>query len=230
MLISPWDRYLFCADASEPSVRACFTIFPNLRVIFTVDRKNKEQADHPCDIYIHKPVSTSTLFGIIAKIPVYHVRPKHRSCSKYSRERGQLDFLCEEEEGKPLIRKLVAVQRIVLDPEARLVSDPKPSKSKWKTDMRLTDAIFSPRLNANKGSKQVLDTIFELLKLAGRHNPGFLRECEQKAIFDMERQGGWCAHRFPYHQYHLQVEMTKKGWELFEKRVCHLPFPNPCPI
>jgi hypothetical protein len=135
--------------------------------------------------------------------------------------------LCEEEEGKALVRRLVAVQRVVLDPEARLIPDINPSKSKWRTDMRLTGAVFSPRLNANKGNKQVLDTIFELLKLAGRQcNKGFLRECEQKAIYDMERQGGWCTHRFPYHQYQLQVEMTKKGWELFEKRVCRVLFNN----
>jgi hypothetical protein len=218
------DRYLFCADASEPAVRACFTRFPKLHVIIVVDRKTKDQADHPCDIYIHKPFSTSTLFGVIGKTPVYHVRPPHRTCSKFSRKQGKLDYLCEEEERKPLIRPLVSIQRVVLDGKAYLIPDRDP-RAKWTTNMRLTGAVFTPRLDTNKGSKQVLNTVFELLKLAGRQRDSeFLRQCELKQIHDMGmgRQGGWCAHRFPYNQHHLAVEMTKKGWEAFEKRVRRL--------
>lgn len=156
---------------------------------------------------------------MIAKTPVYHIRPRHRECSKYSRDRGQLDFLCEEKERKPLLRPLVSIQRFVLDDKAFLIPDLDP-KAKWKTDMRLTDAVFTPRLNTTKGSKQVLNSVFELLKLAGRQcHSGFMTECEQKQVYDMQRQGGWCVHRFPHSRHHLALEMTKKGWELFEKRV-----------
>lgn len=41
----------------------------------------------------------------------------------------------------------------------------------------------------------------------------------------MERQGGYCAHRFPYNQHHLPLDMTRTGWELFEKRVCRFSLP-----
>lgn len=45
--------------------------------------------------------------------------------------------------------------------------------------MRLTGSVLTPRLNINKEHKQVLDTIFELLYLAGRqYRSDFLKECE----------------------------------------------------
>lgn len=73
---------------------------------------------------IHKPVSTRTLFSVITKTPVYHVPPKHRDCSRYSRKNGQLDFLREEEKRKPLVGRLVSIQRVTLSENAYLIPDP----------------------------------------------------------------------------------------------------------
>lgn len=169
-------------------------------------------------------VSSSTLFGSILQTPVHHRPTDHEQCSTSAnaKEEGdkdtalvQLDPPCKPQT-EMLVRPLQKLGYVCLEDNAYLISNDS-ANSNWTTQIRLHGGWLGPSFEV-KESQHTFDTLFELLKLAGKH-PGAdsLRELEARDI-----QGGEatsCRQLPEYRQHHLGLDMTKEGFDVFFERV-----------
>jgi hypothetical protein len=150
-------RFCFCHDffATADAVHRNNERFPNLMATIDgegPDRFSDHAGVHRFSIRLHKPIKSSTLFGVITQTPAY-------TASRAANSGRQILAGLQE------LHSLYGRYSDELD-DAYLVRDEDHSP-KWTTRIRLCDTRFEPTFHGECGDR-AFDTLFELLKLAGR--------------------------------------------------------------
>lgn len=174
-------------------------------------------------ISIQKPVKSATLLGVIAATPVHHTEIDHTMCvirSQFSfsglGSRRLMASSCAAETGKPLLRAMQRIHRIRLGEGACLL--PEPGALTWSTHVRLADTTFAPEIN-EAAMSAVCFTVFELLRLAGRHaGPTRFRDLDGEETDDFYHFR-LCQRRPVYSKYQIELSVNSEGIGAFIRKV-----------
>jgi hypothetical protein len=214
-------RFRICGSTQicdAETARETASQFPNLLATIILD-----SGDARAVVHVHQPVSCATLFGAILPTPVQQQR---EPTEEHTADAMGCDVNAATANGdnsgcatmdKPLLHTIPAIRRVVLDDNAYITRD-NTIDLKWTSQVQLGSAWLSPSMSGKK-IQPALDTLFELLKLIGRHpDIESFREAEGQKI--KELQGSPAAQTWPkYRQHNLGLEMSPEGFEAFIERV-----------
>lgn len=184
-------------------------IFPNLTAVLCITQGPGYSAADGIKLFLCKSVTAATIFGVIAftamRINTIDPAALLRTIGCPSARSITASQVCRPGTGP--CHKVLSVH---VDKSAFLLPEPETTSS-WTTPVRLFDTMitFRPDEGCDDGN---LDTVFELLKLAGRH-----RSPEWLYLLD-EGSGAMARHG---EKYHVRLSMSKEGYDAFAERVRH---------
>jgi hypothetical protein len=207
-------RFLICSALQYNLFKADGIELPNLVAVLHIQREvlyPRTMVEY-LEVTLHKPVSTTTLFGSIAFTKKKPVPPMS---SKYARATArmlglrrisspsQLPKECPDEH--PYARELVDL--IVEDGAILIAGSPVPQSWKTHTQPVRANCRF---VSNNQADEDAIETILEVLKLAGRQcDPEKMRRRDTKLRSNTEGKN----------DYHVLLDMTSQRYDAFAERV-----------
>jgi hypothetical protein len=169
-------------------------------------------------VWLFQPITAATLFGCIALTPTYGRRVTAGSVSEQATENnGSAPSSGHSDGCTPNHLPLIELQRLRLENGAFLLREPAFAPS-WTTSVRTVSVIFKADWD-DDNHKQTVDTIFELLKLAGHQNdPDGLRKHDELSIESLDSYPGSYSR---YQKYHIRPDISEESYKLFAARVSH---------
>lgn len=200
--ISP--DHIYSLDAKRLLAR-----FPNLAMILALGSPC-DPIPSACRIYLLKPLRTSTVLGIIVRTPVYHPIGQQGSYSR--RERMPSDKLLSRSSTYRRIRAAERIRQLSITETGWLLSDDPGSESSWSTPLKFEGTCVRNFIedDDDEGHDQHNQTIFEILKVAGRQRNdlfGYLSSREPPS--DLEKST----------RFNVAMEFSVGGFDAFIERV-----------
>jgi hypothetical protein len=156
---------------------------------------------------VHKPVTAATLFGIISWTPAKSSARSTRTETSTPKVGGKSSSSCGSASRFGIARELFA---LTLQPDAFLKPE-SPMTSDWTTHTRPVGVQLYVKSGDNR-NEQLLDTIFEILKLA-RH------QCDQAGMYRNIKASTELCPEDERTQYHVILDLTGAQYDAFAKKV-----------
>lgn len=187
-------------------------ILPQLVAVLFITRNASDGTAEHLEVDLFQPVTTAVLFGLIASTPVHQSDAQQMvSEPKLNNSLGDIANISDREQsasnrfGPPrLLDSLMAFPGAFLSNDSTI-------NTEWVTNTRLfkTTCCLPPN---SVGNDKHLDTIFEVLKLAGH-------QCDSSRMRKVDKEAPELHPLAAPDRYHIHLAMMRQQCDAFVERV-----------